>query len=117
MVRGLELGTMLRGWDRHRGITRGIDMRSFLGGGISLLFAAALLVQAVAQERPGRSRNQSLEEQLKPYDVLTTQSSTPSVLEAPARSENNGASDRKKDHRPTIIQGPGYNKGISSPSR
>ena len=62
-------------------------MRWVLAGGISSLFAAALFVNAVAQERPGRSRNQSLEEQLKPYDVFTTQSSKPSVLEAPARSE------------------------------
>lgn len=49
-------------------------MKSSLMGLISLLWVAALPVEAFAQDRTGRARNQPLQEQLKPLDVFTTQS-------------------------------------------
>ena len=39
----------------------------------------------------------------------------PTVADRPAGP--NRASDGTKSQRPTIIQGPGYNKGIAAPSR
>ena len=68
---------------------------------IGLLGVAALPVEAFAQEQTGRARNQSLQEQLKPRDVFTTQSVP--TAETPKRpGSNDGA---KKKPRPTIIEG------------
>ena len=91
-------------------------MKLYLVGVIGLIYAAGFVVEAFAQERPKRTRNQSLEEQIRTYDVFTTQS-VPTV-EAPKRPEaNDGTSNLKKTPRPKIIEGPGYNKGISAPPR
>ena len=82
---GLE-GFDLRGrWFARAGLAEGTSVCSngtgrtlmkFLMGLIGLLCMAALPVEALAQERTGRARNQPLQEQLKPLDVFTTQSST-----------------------------------------
>jgi hypothetical protein len=91
-------------------------MKLSLMGLIGLLGVAALPVEAFAQEQTGRARNQSLQEPLKPRDVFTTQSVP--TAETPKRpGSNDGASDLKKKPRPTIIEGPGYNKGLSAPPR
>ena len=88
-------------------------MKSFYAGSVCLIYAAALSSDAMAQagiEQLGRVRIQSLEEMHKTYDVTTTQS-----LPASKRPEPNVKA--KKSSLPTIIQGSGYNKGISAPSR
>ena len=91
-------------------------MKSYLVGVIFLICAAGFVVEAFAQERPKRTRNQSLEEQTRTYNVFTTQSVP--TAESPKRHEaNDGTSNLKKTPRPKIIEGPGYNKGISAPPR
>ena len=83
---------------------------------IGLLGVAALPVEAFAQEQTGRARNQSLQEQLKPRDVFTTQSVPTAEPLKPPKAED-GASNVKKSPRPTIIEGPGYNRGITPPNK
>ena len=91
-------------------------MKLSLVGMIGLLCAVALAVEAFAQERTGRARNQSLQEQLKTRDVFTTQSVP--TAETPKRpGPNDGAPNVKKNPGPTIIEGPGYNRGLSAPPR
>ena len=91
-------------------------MKSSLMGLIGLLWVAALPVEAFAQDRTGRARNQPLQEQLKPLDVFTTQS-VPTAESPKHPGSNDGASNVKKKPRPTIIEGPGYNRGLSAPPR
>jgi hypothetical protein len=91
-------------------------MKPSLIGLIGLLCTAALPVEAFAQDRTGRARNQSLQEQLKPLDVFTTQS-VPTAEPPKQPGSKDGASNVKKKPRPTIIEGPGYNRGLSPPPR
>ena len=52
-------------------IGRGI-MKLYLFGLIGLIYAAGFVVGVFAQERPRRTRNQLLEEEIRTYDVITT---------------------------------------------
>ena len=90
-------------------------MKLSVTGLIGLLCVAAFPVEAFAQDRGGRARNQPLQEQLKPLDVFTTQSVP--TAESPKHPGSNDGSNVKKKPRPTIIEGPGYNKGLSAPPR
>ena len=87
-------------------------MNVSLMGLIGLLCTVALPVEAFAQERTGRAPNQSLQEQLQPLDVFTTQS-VPTAESLKPTGSNDGASNVKKKPLPTIIEGPGYNRGIT----
>ena len=80
-------------------------------GLIGLLCMAALAVNA--QER---ARNQPLQEQLKTLDVFTTQS-VPTADSPKRPGASDGASKVNKKPSPTIIEGPGYNRGLSVPPR
>ena len=87
-------------------------------GLVSLIYAAVLSGDAFAQaetEQLGRARIESLKEIHKTYDVTTTPSRPAELSKRP--EANDGPSKAKKSPRPTIIQGPGYNKGIFAPSR
>ena len=86
-------------------------MKLSLTGLIGLLCAVAPPVEAFAQERTGRARNQSLQEQLKPLDVFTTQS-VPTAKSPKQPGANDGASNVKKKPRPTIIEGPGCKPAV-----
>ena len=91
-------------------------MKLSLMGLIGLLCVAALPVEAFAQEQTGRARNQSLQEQLKSRDMFATQS-VPTAESLKQPKADDGASNVKKMPRPTIIEGPGYNRGLSAPPR
>jgi hypothetical protein len=107
----LAAGTLLRSNGRQ-GIGIGGIMKTSLVGLVGLLCASALPINAVAQERPERARNQPLQEQLKTLEVRTAiaNASTPST----PKTNDVETGVNQKQTRPVVIEGPGYYRGMSS---
>ena len=84
-------------------------------GVIGLFCVAGIPLGASAQERPGRARNQSLQDQIKPLDVRTNDARAPTASAPKTNDVETGMT--QKNSRPVVIEGPGYNRGLSATPR